>query len=394
MKKALSVVLSICMLFTFITCGFAGHKDSAVLRFDQNGNLKILVLADVQDDYPLENDVIRFIEEALDFSNPDVVVFCGDNIVDDDERAFKEMLTPLVERGIPFTFVFGNHDEEAGFDKQTQLEIYQSYPGCLAYDADPELHGCATHNLPVLSSDGSKIAFNLWMFDSGDYVYDSYGEWLGYDWVREDQIEWYNTTREELKAENGGVLVPSMVFQHIIPQEPCEKIFYPSDIGLGELTFNFSDGTHLTVVPDITKFEEGYVFEKSCPSYGNDGQWDALVQGGDVLGMVVGHDHVNSFTVNCDGIDLIMAPGVTFNSYSSALVQGAKVIEINENNPWEYTSYNMTCNELAMKDGSGLGDETGRNQFDYTLNYYLEKVFAIFYDILRDLFGELVNGTL
>lgn len=394
MKKALSLILSICMLFSLMTMSFAGHKDSAALKFDENGNFKILVFADVQDSYPLHHDTIRFIEESLDFSNPDVVVFCGDNIVDADERAFKEMLTPLVERGVPFTFVFGNHDEEAGFDKQTQLEIYQSYPGCLAYDAVPELHGCATHNLPVLSSDGSKIAFNLWMFDCGDYVYDSYGEWLGYDWVREDQIEWYNTVREELKAENGGELVPSMVFQHIIPQEPCEKIFFPIDVNLGEITFNFADGTNLSVVPDITKFEEGYVLEKSCPSYGNDGQWDAMVAGGDVLGMVVGHDHVNNFVVDCEGIDLIMAPGVTNNSYYNEFMQGARVIEINESNPWEYTSYNMTANELALQEGSGLGDAADRDQFSYTLNYYLEKVFAVFYDVLRELFGEFLNGNL
>ena len=110
--------------------------------------------------------------------------------------------------------------------------------------------------------------------------------------------------------------------------------------------------------------------------------------------MVVGHDHVNNFIVNCDGVDLIMAPGVTNNSYYNEFMQGAKVIEINENNPWEYTTYTMTANELAMQEGSGLGDEADRNQFDYTLKYYLEKVFAIFHRILAELFGEFVNGEI
>jgi hypothetical protein len=42
------------------------------------------------------------------------------------------------------------------------------------------------------------------MFDTGDYVRDSHGEWLGYDWVRKDQIDWYKSVRDEMAAENGG----------------------------------------------------------------------------------------------------------------------------------------------------------------------------------------------
>ena len=61
MKKVLSVFIAICMLFAFVTAAFAGgsYKDAAKLRFDENGKFKILVLADVQDDYPIEEDTIE-----------------------------------------------------------------------------------------------------------------------------------------------------------------------------------------------------------------------------------------------------------------------------------------------------------------------------------------------
>ncbi len=383
MKKALSVLMSICMLISLVTVAFAGYKDEAKLQFDENGKFKILVLADVQDDYPVQKDTITFINESLDYCQPDIVVFCGDNIMTEDIRAYEQVLNPIVERDIPFTLVFGNHDDESSIlTKEEQLEQYQQFEGCLAYDADPSLHGCATHNLPVLSSDGEKLAFNLWMFDCGDYVYDSNGKYLGYDWVRKDQIDWYNTVREEMAAENDGELVPSMAFQHIIPQEPCEKIFLPTDIGLGEVTFNFADGTHLTVVPDITKYD-GYIFEKSCPSYGNDGQWDAMVAGEDVLGVVVGHDHVNNFVADVDGVDLIQTPGVTFESYYNDMVQGARIIEIDESNPWEYTTYNVTTSELAQNENSQLGDDEDRNQLSYDFNFIFEKIFGILYNIFK-----------
>ena len=106
-----------------------------------------------------------------------------------------------------------------------------------------------------------------------------------------------------MTAENGGELVPSIAFQHIIPQEPCEKIFLPTDVNMGDITINFQDGTNLTVIPDVNAYD-GIIFEKSCPSYGNDGQWDAMVAGGDVLGLVVGHDHVNNSSILYEGVRL------------------------------------------------------------------------------------------
>ena len=385
MKKVVSVVLAVCMLFSLVTMSFAGYKEEAQLKFNKNGKFKILCLADVQDDYPMEPAVLQFIREALDFATPDLVVFVGDNVVGEDIRAIGEMVAPLVERNVPFTFVFGNHDDEGGMVKEDQLREYQKFPGCMAFDADPELTGCATHNVPILSSDESKVAFNIWCFDSGG-SYRENGEWLGYDWVRKDQIEWYNTTRDALAAENGGEVVPAMAFQHIIPQEPVEMIYYEGAIALGEATINFSDGTVYTPIPDITKYD-GVIFEKSCPSYGNDGQWDAMVEGGDVLGLVVGHDHVNNFVANCNGVDLIQTPGVTYNSYYNNMFQGARVIELNESDLTTYETYNLTSNELAQRDDSKLDEMGGRNNYDFF--YVFEKIFAAIYDFFASFFKGL-----
>lgn len=386
MKKVISVVLVITMLFSLATMSFAGYKDEAKLQFNANGKFKILCLADVQDDYPLEPDVLQFIKEALDFCAPDLVVFVGDNVVGSDLRAIDELIAPLAERNVPFTYVYGNHDDEGGMVKEDQLARYQTFSNCLAYDADPELSGCTTHNLPILSSDGSKVAFNIWCFDSGGSIHDENGEWLGYDHVHADQIEWYNTTRDAMTAENGGEVVPAIAFQHIIPQEPCEMIYYEGAIALGEATINFADGTVYTPVPDITKYD-GLILEKSCPSYGNDGQWDAMVAGGDVMGLVVGHDHVNNFVAHCGTIDLIQTPGVTYNSYYSNMYQGARVIELDEADLTTYETYNLTTSELSQRDDSQLGDMDGRSNYDFF--YTFERIFSVIYNFIVDFFKGL-----
>ncbi len=387
MKKIISVFLGVCILITStIMC--CASSDNVQLQFNEDGSFKILALADVQDDYPLEPAVLQLISEALDYTKPDLVVFLGDNIVGEDIKAIDEMVAPIVDRDIPFTLVFGNHDDQDGLTREMQLREFQKYEECVAYDAVPELHGVATHNLPILSSDGKKTAFNLWMFDSGSYYFED-GVELGYDWVREDQIEWYNSVRNEMTKENGGNLVPSLAFQHIIPQEPCKEMFYQSPFNLGSLTNNFADGTSYTFIPNLTKYD-GIIFEQSCPSYGNDGQWDAMVNGGDVLGLVVGHDHVNNFIINVDGVDLIQTPAITYNSYYTELYQGARVIEINEEDPWNYETYMVTANELAQVEGSQLNEIGGRD--NYKVVYDFEKIFTSIYATIVNAFKQLIGS--
>ncbi len=388
MKKVTAVILSLCLAVLLAVPSLASYKSDAILRFDEDGKFKIMVLADVQDVYPMHEAELAFINEALDYAQPDLVIFDGDNIVCSETEAYEQLLTPLVERNVPFTFVFGNHDDECSdLNKEEILAEYQKYAGCLAFDADPALHGCATHNLPVLSSDGSKLAFNLWMFDSGDYAYNSFGEQVGYDWVRADQIEWYNTVRDEMTEENGGEVVPALAFQHIIPEEPTKKVFTEVPVALGDLTINFDDGTSVLKVPNIHNYN-GMIFEASCPGAGNDGQWQAMVDGGDVLGLVVGHDHVNNFIVNVDGIDLIQTPGVTYHSYYNDGYQGARIIELDENHTNTYDTYILTTAELALKDGSAIPEAGGRSISNYKFSSVFYKILEFIIDFFRSFVAD------
>ncbi len=383
MKKIISILLVISMMLSLSLTVFAADTEEPVLRFRKDGTFKILVLADVQDVYPIDDAMMAFINEALDYAQPDLVVFDGDNIMTEDVRAYEQLLYPLTERDIPFTLVFGNHDpERENFTAEQQLAEYQKYEGCLAYDADPALHGCGNHNLLIYSSKGNDIAFNLWMFDSGSSLREN-GEWLGYDWVRADQIEWYNNTRDAITEANGGKLVYSIAFQHIIPKEAVEVLYYESDISMGELTYNFNDGGVYSFIPKIENFD-GYIFEKSCCGNGSDGQWDAMKAGGDVLAVVVGHDHVNSFVADIDGIDLVQTPGATYHSYYNNMLQGARVIELDEGDLDSYYTYELTSSFLATQSGSNITDGDSRSEFSYTLSSIMLPIFDMFMEFLRD----------
>lgn len=381
-KKILSVILAALMLLTVSVSAFAAEGDAPAtgdaLQFGKDGKFEILVLADVQDNNPVNEDTLQYIREALDTVKPDLVVFNGDNITIDDKAAYDQLMQPLVERGQKFTFVFGNHDvEDRSFTHEDILKIYQSYEGCLAYDADPALHGCATHNLPVLSSDGSKVAFNLWMFDSGDYLTNEDGSWYYdeydsrvYDCVRKDQIEWYKNVSKQLEAENGGK-VPSIAFQHIITEEGVAAILPEMPSFLGAIGRSFSNGNAYSFVPVFTRIKDGFIFEPPCPSTENDGQWDAFVERGDVLGCVFGHDHVNSFIAEYNGVDAIMVPGITSESYKDDMLRGGRIITIDENDPWNYETEMLHFHALALKDDSLIPEVTGQSIASFRFQEFL-----------------------
>ncbi len=396
MKKVLSIILAVVMLLSCVV--FASAKNNDELRFGSDGKFKILVLADIQSGFPVGEALKAYIAEAIDASDPNLVVFLGDNIMSPEDgteesywKGYDEVFPILESKGVPFTFVFGNHDDESAptVTKEEMLKKYQSYEGCLAYDADPALHGCATHNLPILSSDGSKVVYNLWLFDSGDYVYNEDGSQRGYDCVRKDQIEWYKSVSEELRVANGGEVVPSLAFEHIIPQEPTQKVMFSLPFQLGSITKNFTDGTSATYLPNYFAFD-GILSEAPCPSPDNEGQWDAFVECGDVKACFFGHDHVNNFSVNVDGVDAVSVPGTTFKSYSSITDQGSMVITLDESDLSTYSTEILYTSDLAVKDGSNIPNQ----EHSETVANYKLRTFARFLahgilTVLREIYARI-----
>jgi len=150
-------------------------------------------------------------------------------------------------------------------------------------------------------------------------------------------------------------------------------LFIKSPFRLNPLTKNFADGGSYLRIPNLFKLN-GLMFEYPCPSYGNDGEWDAFAERGDVLGCAFGHDHVNSFVVNYKGVDMIQTPGSTYSSYGKDIMRGVRLLVIDENDPWSYETEMITAAELGQKDGSSLPSITGKSAFQYSFFNLLSKM--------------------
>lgn len=369
-KRIISLVLALVMLFSIMSVASAAESDS--LRFDENGEFKIMHLTDCQDGYPASETMLMFIDAALKEYQPDLVVLGGDNSVgpdnmseDDKKAAIKELTEVFVVNETYFTLVFGNHDHQQGFTDDQQLEWYQLYGGkyCLAYDEDPDLAGTATHALPILGSDSDETKFMLYMFDSNDYVRDENGVelGLGYDCVNEDQIEWYKAKSKAAEEANGNKKVPSMAFQHIVVGEVFDALFHESSVELGVLTPSYNGKTY-SFFPKLENIEEGFIFEFPCPGYYNYGQFDAMVERGDMLAVFSGHDHINNYTTELDGIKIINTGGATYNSYGNEFTRGMRMITLSEDDTWNFETETVTVNQFAI-DNPDFAEAAGISTF-------------------------------
>ena len=121
------------------------------------------------------------------------------------------------------------------------------------------MYGTGTHNLPIYASEGSETKFNLWMIDSNDY--DRVNG--GYDYVHQDQIDWYEKTSKALE-EKEGHLVPSIAFQHIIVPEVAELLVDSPFSGENAISKKLNGQNKLLMLKPGKA--SGMMLEFPCPS--------------------------------------------------------------------------------------------------------------------------------
>ena len=350
MKKTISLILSIIMLATcFATLVYA--KEDTALKFNDDGKFTILNISDIQDGYPINPIAKDYIERTVDMVKPDLIVLTGDNISgydvlteEDAEKAIREYMDIFQERNVKVAAVFGNHDdEETQSTKEHQLSIYESYDCYVGKAGFCFKDRVGTYNLPIMKSDGSGYGFNLWLTDSG--TYNTENDYGGYACVYKEQIEWYKETAAELAEENGGEPVPSINFQHIIVPEIYDALQQTKLLWFGCIIRKKNPLNDTTKYYKLPKDAKGDLREYPCPPYYNNGQFDAMLEMGDVLATVSGHDHENTFEIDYKGIEIINTPTIGFNAYNDINV-GSRVFVIDENDPANFETYCLTRSDV------------------------------------------------
>lgn len=320
------------------------------LKFNSDGTFRIMQIADTQDTNLTSKNTLEFLDRALESEKPDLVVFTGDQIKgygvsialgnreENVEKAIKNIISPVAKRNIPFTFVFGNHDDQAfGSCKDKQMAVYQSFPSCVAVPGDIKIAGYGNHYVNIMSSDGKKTMFNIYLIDSLSASLDGHCSA-----VSEDQLDWYRSVRDYLKDENGDY-VPSIMFQHIPVPEMWEvlkevpKTHKPHAVGYRSHYGKYYWMDEKYLIPGNCDF----LLETPATPEKNSGEFSAACEKGDVVAMLFGHDHNNSFISKYQNVILGYTQGCGFNVYGPDMNRGVRIIDLNEKNPREFKTHTV-----------------------------------------------------
>lgn len=355
-KKFMAVLTVLTLLAACCPLSAVAADDDA-LQF-RDGKFKILILSDLQDTNEPQQETTDMITSAIGKTEPDLIVLLGDNIagwwkgVDktQTDEAIDSIAEPIEASGIPFALVFGNHDheglasEENGYEEEAAKEYilhrFQNYSNCLAIEGE-EMTGVGNYNLTIKDSAGEKDIFNLWFMDSNPYTPEEEGG--GYGYVHEDQTEWYQRVSNELKEQNGGVPMPSLLFQHIIVPEVYEMLTEVPEGTEGAVRGNGGHEDKYYIANDEYIYQ-GEVNEGPCPPNVNHGQFESWIEQGDIIGAFFGHDHTNNFAGEYQGIKLVACPETGFYSYGDQ--HGVRTITLDENDLTDFESEVIMYNDL------------------------------------------------
>ena len=360
-KKLVAMALSFAILATFCMVPITASAEQAPLKFGEDGKFKIVVFSDVQDQYPVHQRVLNIMRQAIERENPDLVVFTGDmteintkDVEVDYRRTVEQILAPVVEAGVPYSIVFGNHDPQSYYagqvtSKDAMLAVWQSIGDCRTTDPAPELSGTGTCKIPIYASNGNDVAFNLWMVDSGSYI-NPLDTTSGYDNPHADQLDWIVANNDE------GV--NSIAFQHI-PMPETWNLYVEDENGSG--SYN-NKKYALQLIDGVS----GMATEFPSSTYvsNNAGEYQTLKDMGGVLAVVSGHDHLNDFSGKFeeDGIEITSVPGMSYFNYGDEAIRGYGVIELDESDLSKYDYQTVKFSTLDAE--AGTAPETVYDEYD------------------------------
>ena len=329
MKKIIvPLFFTTAMLLT--ACGGKDYspRDYIAGSLNYKDGFKILQLTDIhmsdKDDQKLHYDFMdMMIKEAKNDPTgaPDFLVVTGDLFTFASRSTAKGLFKFLDSYEIPWTVVFGNHDEQTYFSVNWMTSYLNNFGShCMFKDLqDDKVQGNCNFAINLTNADGS-LHNQLIFMDSNRYYFGSY---MGYDYFKQDQMKWYEDLVDDTTAYNqskgGEGVVNSLMFYHIpLPEidEICEKdTMKPGDAG-----YNFVYGEKR---------------EKSCPPDENSGFFDRIKAKGSTKAMFFGHDHINNFEADFEGVKFCYGIKSTDRIYYENDMLGYQTISIKNDNSLE-----------------------------------------------------------
>ena len=298
-------------------------EDIKKVYFGTNKELKIIQFTDIHFYSPGGHayEDVAFVNSMLDIEKPDLVVFSGDIVHESGlEAAWLRILTPCINRNIPYAVIFGNHDTEINATLKAQLaNSIAGYQSSLMQASVTGVSGNGNYFVPVYVNNSTTAKAVLWFFDSHSYASEfpaDAGAVTTYGWIDKTQVDWYKNQSDIQKEANNGMPYPGLAFFHIPLQE------------------------YKTAFDEHIYKPVGVRGENECFQGLNTGLFAAFKAEGNVQGTFCGHDHWNNYLAYKDKIALCYGrfSGAVGDTYGYP-AKGVRVIKLFEDRPGIFETY-------------------------------------------------------
>lgn len=300
-----------------------------ILEANYKSNYRILQLTDphLADKDDIETH-LKFMDLTIKEANPDFIVVTGDLFTFASRTTAKRFFEFLDGYGVDWTITFGNHDEQCYFSVDWLTSLLNGYSEhCKFKDIqDDDVQGNCNFAINLMKD--NQVFEQLIIMDSNRYYYGSY---FGYDYFKDNQIDWYKRLVEHSKNEyrGGTEVVPSLMFCHI----PLPEIYDAWD--------EAKEGKNGTTLL------RGERREDPCSPDYNSHFYDTIEELGSTKGIYFGHDHINNFIINFRGkIDFGYGIKSTDRIYYAEDMMGGRVIELHDDHSLEYIDIYHTYKEV------------------------------------------------
>lgn len=307
---------------------------------------RVLTLGDIhfaQNDY--FDDHFAVMQDTIDKADPDMIIVNGDAFTFATKQTVKILFNWLDTRvnqsgnAIRWSYVFGNHDDQGQYSEDyiprlLAGEVKGTKYNNVAFVNLPDDDVTGRTNVVLNIRKDNDVVYQLYLFDSHSYNFTKYegqykklGEDYYYDYIKEDQVEWYKRVATYSKEQFPGV--KSSAYFHIpVPefQFALDTLFDEEGNPISEKVLT-GDGKELLV---------------SGPQI-NTGLYAAMDEIGITQSITASHDHINNFVVKYQvegGHEIYLTYGThaTDRIYYAKDKIGGQVMEVSSTGDLTFTN--------------------------------------------------------
>ena len=298
-------------------------------------DFRILQLCDI---HLSQSDIyerhFKLLGKTIKQANPNLIVLNGDSFTYADKGVVAKLFAFIDSYDIAWTFTYGNHDDQGYFADTyiqrilTDKSLFKNAK--FVNNEDDNVTGRSNFVLNIYQREKnaageyeSNTVFQVYCLESHSYNFDT----IAYDYIKQDQIDWYERMVKD-SAEKYGEVLPSAMYFHI----PLPEFFSAWEDSKKE-----GGGVHgaEVILGKTQEFGGGPTVESDTHLF------DKVKELDSTIAISCAHDHINDSVIMYDDVALCFGVHATDRIYYDAEMLGGQVISINHDNPWELSFENI-----------------------------------------------------